>query len=155
RVGHAEPRGRRVVIDVTRSGLGREPLADVTLVRAGLLGELVRRRGTDLGKGPIEPEPIADDDKGRVGGAAEVPNDLVDQRLEFRVHGLHDVLRSKGTGGPDDLYRLDPRQTVMRRAAAKHVRRSLDSRFLADAGRSRWTERPECSSGLVLLLRVL
>ncbi len=67
RVGEAErlllaqevPAAHRVVLDVAARGLVGEPLADVALVGAGALGQLVRGHGFAVGHRLVEAELVA------------------------------------------------------------------------------------------------
>ena len=88
RVVEVERAVRGVVVAVLAGGLRREPLADVARVAAGALGECLRRRRSELGERPVEPELVAEHDGRRVQDRGEVaeepPGELLDGRCRVR-----------------------------------------------------------------------
>ena len=72
------------------------------------------------------PEPVADDNEGRVGGAAQVPNHLADQLLEFHGHGLHKVLSRRRGGRPRRRVPVDHPSSLNATCGRGTRRRSRD-----------------------------
>ena len=109
---------------VLAGGLRRQPLADVTGIAAGVRGERLGRRRSELDERPVQPELVAEHDgpgvqhRGEV--AEELPGELLDRvgRCRHRLGVLdcrgHVTLRSFAGWSPDgcDDRATDPAETL-------------------------------------------
>ena len=89
-----------VVVDVAAGRLGREPLADVALVRPGALGQLGRAHRLAVGHRGVQAEPRADHGQRHVHGGADLVDDAIDERFDAGLvdHHAH-VVTSGGHWG--------------------------------------------------------
>ena len=75
--------GRRVVRDEVAGRLGVQPLADVALRGASLLGELGRGDGARLRHRLVQAEPIAEHDQAGVHGRSKLSDQLPEKCVEL------------------------------------------------------------------------
>src|SRR4029453_17886401 len=89
--GHAETFGDGIVLDVAACRLRRQPLAHVARVGAGLAREILggHRSG---GKGPVQPQLVADDDHAGVERGAQIADEATHESVELVRIECHGVL---------------------------------------------------------------